>query len=383
MAIVTTNDQYYHDIADAIREMGVTGTMTPAEMAENILSIESGSDPDYTITVQTASGATVTAVKGDITVTGTAVDRVCVLHVPEAGAYTVTSTYDGTTFTRTVTASTNVDTVMNMAMITDENVNTYLRYASDMLGKWTLEDDVWSIPSSSSSDTYFEVLRDVYVRIRRDIDLQAGSTVALKRIAGAHGNSYGTSYTYFSVTGSVSDDIYFQFKSGDTLWFEYICPGSAGGDIVSMKFEICDCVNADTYSQFFDNCTYDSSHFTGNEFDSNAHAYTGLVVVGKSGAGIGNFPFDLTSRLNSAPSKYLVRVNITEPDDHSDLCIYVYNSQNDSDGFTQREYVFQNVMYHEYMLTVNAGQRISINFYQEQSFRPFSATISIEAQRYY
>ena len=42
MAIVTTNDQHYSDIADAIRAKGVSGSFSPAQMPAAIESIEGG-----------------------------------------------------------------------------------------------------------------------------------------------------------------------------------------------------------------------------------------------------------------------------------------------------------------------------------------------------
>lgn len=42
MAIVTTNDQHYSDIADAIRAKGVNGVFKPAQMAGAISNIPTG-----------------------------------------------------------------------------------------------------------------------------------------------------------------------------------------------------------------------------------------------------------------------------------------------------------------------------------------------------
>ena len=44
MAIVTTDNRHYSDIANAIREKGINGTLTPAEMSGAIHSISTGSN---------------------------------------------------------------------------------------------------------------------------------------------------------------------------------------------------------------------------------------------------------------------------------------------------------------------------------------------------
>lgn len=47
MAIVTTNDQNYSNIADAIRAKGVNGVFKPSEMADAIASIPTGGGASY------------------------------------------------------------------------------------------------------------------------------------------------------------------------------------------------------------------------------------------------------------------------------------------------------------------------------------------------
>ena len=64
----------------------------------------SGGGIELSIVISVASGSVVTAVKGGKSVTGMAVDGVCVLVVPEAGTWTVSATKDGATSTsRTIT----------------------------------------------------------------------------------------------------------------------------------------------------------------------------------------------------------------------------------------------------------------------------------------
>lgn len=72
-------------------------------MIFNPIVAKSGAEFKVNVTVD--SGARVTATKGQLTVSGTAVDEQCVLTLPEAGTWTVTATRDGqTSDTKTVSA---------------------------------------------------------------------------------------------------------------------------------------------------------------------------------------------------------------------------------------------------------------------------------------
>ena len=69
-----------------------------------INSVGGGGGIELSLVISVASGSVVTAVKGGKSVTGTAVDGVCVLTVPEAGVWTVSAAKDGkTTPAQTVT----------------------------------------------------------------------------------------------------------------------------------------------------------------------------------------------------------------------------------------------------------------------------------------
>lgn len=69
-----------------------------------INSVGGGGGIELSLVISVASGSVVTAVKGGRSVTGTAVDGVCVLMVPEAGVWTVSATLGGkTTPAQTVT----------------------------------------------------------------------------------------------------------------------------------------------------------------------------------------------------------------------------------------------------------------------------------------
>lgn len=82
-------------IADAIRtKEKSTGVIQASKFAERIAAIQTGAE--LSIVVASTAGSTATAVKGDITVTGTVgTDGTCTLIVPEPGTWTVTCTKDG------------------------------------------------------------------------------------------------------------------------------------------------------------------------------------------------------------------------------------------------------------------------------------------------
>lgn len=82
-------------IADAIRaKEKSTGVIQASKFAERIAAIQTGAE--LSIVVASTAGSTATAVKGDITVTGTVEeDGTCTLIVPEPGTWTVTCTKDG------------------------------------------------------------------------------------------------------------------------------------------------------------------------------------------------------------------------------------------------------------------------------------------------
>ena len=82
-------------IADAIRaKEKSTGFIQASKFAERIAAIQTGAE--LSIVVASTAGSTATAVKGDITVTGTVgTDGTCTLIVPEPGTWTVTCTKDG------------------------------------------------------------------------------------------------------------------------------------------------------------------------------------------------------------------------------------------------------------------------------------------------
>lgn len=99
-----TNDVDLKKVADAIRTKGGTSAALsyPDEYVSAINAITTGAG--LKIVVSTPSGATVTVTKGSDTVSGTSVNGVCTLVVPEAGTWSVKATLGGiTSETKTVT----------------------------------------------------------------------------------------------------------------------------------------------------------------------------------------------------------------------------------------------------------------------------------------
>lgn len=98
-----TNDVDLKKVADAIRTKGGTSAALsyPDEYVSAINAITTGTG--LKIVVSVPSGATVTATKGSDTVSGTSVNGVCTLVVPEAGTWSVKATMGGiTSNTKTV-----------------------------------------------------------------------------------------------------------------------------------------------------------------------------------------------------------------------------------------------------------------------------------------
>lgn len=95
MAEYLTNDVDLKKVADAIRVKGGTSAMLsyPDEYVSAINAITTGTG--LKIVVSVTAGATVTATKGELSVSGTPVNGVCTLVVPEAGTWSVKATLGG------------------------------------------------------------------------------------------------------------------------------------------------------------------------------------------------------------------------------------------------------------------------------------------------
>ena len=97
MAEYLTNTNDLTLVANAIRTKGGTTELLtyPDEFVIAIQAIQTG--PELQIVVTVTSGATVTATKGSLSVSGTSVNGTCTLTVPEAGEWTVSATLGGET----------------------------------------------------------------------------------------------------------------------------------------------------------------------------------------------------------------------------------------------------------------------------------------------
>ena len=92
-----TNTTDLTKVAAAIREKGGTSDplVYPDGFVTAIQAIQTGTELKIIVSVK--SGATVTATKGSLSVSGTSVDGTCILTVPEEGEWTVSATLGGAT----------------------------------------------------------------------------------------------------------------------------------------------------------------------------------------------------------------------------------------------------------------------------------------------
>ena len=97
MAEYLTNTTDLTSVANAIRTKGGTTELLtyPDGFVTAIQDIQTGTN--LQIIVSVTSGATVTATKGSLSVSGTSVNGTCTLVVPEAGTWSVTATLNGET----------------------------------------------------------------------------------------------------------------------------------------------------------------------------------------------------------------------------------------------------------------------------------------------
>lgn len=101
-------DSKLTQVADAIRTKGNTNAdlQFPSGFISAIQAIQTGTELQIIVTV--TSGATVTATKGSLSVSGTSVNGTCTLIVPEAGTWSVKATLNGkTSDTKSVTFTDN------------------------------------------------------------------------------------------------------------------------------------------------------------------------------------------------------------------------------------------------------------------------------------
>lgn len=133
MAELLTNTTDLTKVASAIREKGGTSDalVYPDGFVTAIQAIQTGTE--LKIIVSVTSGATVTATKGSLSVSGTSVNGTCTLTVPEEGEWTVSATLGGeTSISNTVNVVSSYDTSLVFAStILNDNSWEVIRAASD------------------------------------------------------------------------------------------------------------------------------------------------------------------------------------------------------------------------------------------------------------
>ena len=122
MAEYLTNTTDLTKVASAIREKGSTSgpLVYPDGFVTAIQAIQTG--PELQIIVTVTSGATVTATKGSLSVSGTSVNGTCTLIVPETGTWSVSATLGGqTSDTKTVSITGNYALTLSFVSSTLNN----------------------------------------------------------------------------------------------------------------------------------------------------------------------------------------------------------------------------------------------------------------------
>lgn len=128
-----TNDTDLKKVADAIRAKGGTAAQMvyPAGFVSAVQAIQTGTELQIIVTV--TSGATVTATKGSLSVSGTSVNGMCTLTVPEEGEWTVSATLGGETSNSNIVnvVSSYDTTLMFVSTILNDNSWETIRGVSD------------------------------------------------------------------------------------------------------------------------------------------------------------------------------------------------------------------------------------------------------------
>ena len=136
-------DSKLTQVADAIRTKGNTSAdlQFPSGFISAIQAIHTGTE--LQIIVSVTSGATVTATKGSMSVSGTSVNGTCTLVVPEAGTWSVKATRNGqTSDTESITFTDSYDVTLAFVSPTlNDNDWAKIREVSDK-GKGA---NYWSI----------------------------------------------------------------------------------------------------------------------------------------------------------------------------------------------------------------------------------------------
>ena len=122
MAEYLTNTTDLTKVASAIREKGGTSDslVYPDGFVSAIQAIQTGTELQIIVTVK--SGATVTATKGSLSVSGTSVNGTCTLTVPETGTWSVSATLGGqTSDTKTVSITGSYEVALSFVSSTLNN----------------------------------------------------------------------------------------------------------------------------------------------------------------------------------------------------------------------------------------------------------------------
>ena len=122
MAEYLTNTTDLTKVASAIREKGGTSDslVYPDGFVKAIQDIQTGTELQIIVTVE--SGATVTATKGSLSVSGTSVNETCTLTVPETGTWSVSATLGGqTSDTKTVSITGSYEVALSFVSSTLNN----------------------------------------------------------------------------------------------------------------------------------------------------------------------------------------------------------------------------------------------------------------------
>lgn len=124
MAEYLTNTTDLTKVASAIREKGSTSDplVYPDGFVTAIQAIQTGTELQIIVTVK--SGATVTATKGSLSVSGTSVNGTCTLIVPEAGTWSVSATLDGeTSDTKSVSITDSYAVALTFSFVVSPTLN--------------------------------------------------------------------------------------------------------------------------------------------------------------------------------------------------------------------------------------------------------------------
>ena len=195
-------------VADAIRTKGGTQAQLafPAGFVSAVQAIEGA--PDLNIVVTTGAGASVTATKGTLSVSGTADSTgVCTLTVPEAGVWSITCTLDSATVSGTCEVKYEYPCSVPMEYTIKLETGNYAIYGYD---PWTVMTVEVNGVAKTNAGTYTAKIDGITVpflwRLSPSGTSENGSTVKLAD------ESLGTVTFHPSVTsGNTTKLAYWEF----------------------------------------------------------------------------------------------------------------------------------------------------------------------------